>query len=374
MALVHVLTTPGTVASSTSLTIASHVVSGADPVLVVVVSYKGAATVTGITWNGTENLVQVGTTAQTGSANAELWVLKAPTATTASVVISFSAAADVVGAAMTYSGVHQTNPFVTSAAATNTGTNAAPTVNVVALDRQMVVDSLSQVANGPPTAIGDHLERHDAAQANAGTDTRGASQEKLSAGATETMGWTMSATGDWGIVAAPLQSPFITQEAKDALALDTTPFVKTAEIIKNPMRADTRVVKDITERIVSWGKYRGTANIADTDWERPNLQMKVENADAFFSKHHAKSWFNEAPAVDPRDTHVLIKIYVAVDKSKRLDLIRRYRGRVLDVHLSLTDVGQTAVIKTIMAQDRGLDVAMSKRIGGRDTVAADAWF
>lgn len=221
MAIAHTLTTTAVNAGTAALTISSHVVSGTDPTLVVKIAYKhnSGGNVTGVTWNGgAEALTQLGTESRNGNANSQIWYLAAPTATTADVVISFTDSVRCVGAASNYTDVDQTNPFRTAANATNNGTNASPTVDVVALNNEMVVDSLSQVSAGPDTAAGDHTERHDTAATGGGTDTRGASQEKASTGATETMGWTMGDADNWGTSAGALQQPqgTVVSDTRDA--------------------------------------------------------------------------------------------------------------------------------------------------------------
>ena len=205
---VHVETNtqPGT---SGSITISSHTVSGTNPTLIVKVEYKqnSPGSITSVFWNGTEELTMLGTEANGGDANTSLWYLAAPTATTANVVVTFTASRRAVASASTYSDVDQTNPFRAAAFNSATGTDATPTVDVVANSGEMVVDSMCQVSSGPDTATADHTQRHNDSATGGGTDTRGAGQEKSSAGATESMGWSMAGSEDWSIVAAPLQSP-----------------------------------------------------------------------------------------------------------------------------------------------------------------------
>ena len=207
MAISHGSTTTAVNAGTNSLTISSHVVSGTDPALIVKVALRSTTiTVTGITWNGSENLTQLNND-RNGDAHSSFWYLAGPTATTANVVITLSGSARVVGAASTYTGVHSSAPFRTAANSSANGTDAAPTTDVVANSGEMAVDCLCQVSAGPDTATGDHTERHDTAATGGGTDTRGASQEAASAGATETMGWTMSSTDNWALCAGALQEP-----------------------------------------------------------------------------------------------------------------------------------------------------------------------
>lgn len=206
MAIAHVGTTTGNTTSD-PLTLASHVVSGADPALVCKVSYKSnsAGVVTGITFNGTENFVKL-TEDKNGNAVAELWYLASPTVTTADVVISHSSAVRCVGSVSTYSGVDGTNPFRAAANAIANGTSANPTVDVVALSGEMAVDVVCNVSAGPFAATASQTQRHNDAATGGGTDTRGAGQEKASTGATESMTWTIAAE-NWAMAAGALQEP-----------------------------------------------------------------------------------------------------------------------------------------------------------------------
>ena len=207
MAIAHGSTTVAASAGSSVLTISNHVVSGKDVVLVVKVALTPTSrTITGITWNGSENLTLVKRDQGTDAA-CELWYLANPTKATADVVISISGSTVIVAAASTYTGVDKVSPLRLATAASANGTDDSPTVDVVTLKNDMVVDSLCQVSAGPDTAIGDHTERHDAATTGVGDDVRGASQEKVSIGGTITMGWSMSSSDSWALVAVPLRTP-----------------------------------------------------------------------------------------------------------------------------------------------------------------------
>lgn len=209
MAIAHGSTTTAS-DNTTSLAITSHVVSGTNPTLIVKVHVRHKTVVpSSVVWDAAgvnESLTKLNTKT-VGTARSELWYLPNPTAKTATVTLTFPSAKDVIGAASTYTGVDQTSPFRTAAEATSTGTDDSPTVSIVALNGEMVVDSMTQVSPGPNTAIGDHTERHDVAQGVETSKIRGASQEKASTGATEVMGWTMSGAAIWAICAGPLQEP-----------------------------------------------------------------------------------------------------------------------------------------------------------------------
>lgn len=203
----HSNTVAVTAANANSTTISSFVVSGTDVGLFVKVSLRGTGlAVTGVTWNGTEDFTEAGNDIN-GNAEAGLWFLANPTKTTADIVVSLDGLSRHVSAVSLYTDVDQTNPIRLASVAVNNGTNNAPTVDVVANADEVVIDVLCQVSNGPDTATADHTQRHNTAATGGGSDTRGASQEKASTGATETMGWSMSDADNWAVVAGALQEP-----------------------------------------------------------------------------------------------------------------------------------------------------------------------
>lgn len=216
MAIVHSNTATATAASANSTTISSFVVSGTDPVLVVKVATKSnSVTVSGVTWNTTENFTQINTD-MNGNARSTLFVLANPAAATADIVVSLSGNSRHVSAVSLYTGVDDATPIRSGTEATNNGTDAAPTVDVTAISGDMIIDSLCQVSAGPDTATSDHTERHDTAATGGGTDTRGASQELAATGGTDSMGWTMGGSDNWATCAAALREPF-TPSAQPAL-------------------------------------------------------------------------------------------------------------------------------------------------------------
>ena len=169
MAISHSTTTAVVDAGAASTTISGFVVSGTGPVLVVKVSTKGTGiTVSGVTWNTSENFVQEITDIN-GDARSSLWVLPNPTATAADVVVTLSGSSRHVSAVSLYTGVDSASPVRTSNS--NNGTDAAPTVSLTGVSGDMIVDCLSQVSAGPDTATGDHTERHDTAAIGGGSDT-----------------------------------------------------------------------------------------------------------------------------------------------------------------------------------------------------------
>ncbi len=207
LAPVHSSTTLGT-GDAASHTFSSFVVSGANPVLVVKVSTRGAGvTVTGITWNTTEDLTQENTDINNDS-RADLWYLAAPTATTADIVVTFSSGNRYVVAASLYTGADGTTPVRTAASASANGNSAAPSVAITAQLGDMIVDAVGQISNHPNIATAAHTERHNGASIGGGTDNRGASQELTADGTEQTMSWAMDDSDSWAIVTMALRTPF----------------------------------------------------------------------------------------------------------------------------------------------------------------------
>jgi prepilin-type N-terminal cleavage/methylation domain-containing protein len=130
-------------AGATGITI-SHTVAGSNRLMLVGVSINNDnfETVTGVTWNGTENLTLVGSEAGTNDGEdgrVEIWSLVAPSTGTHDVVITFSAALAQEAAAgvMTFTGVDQTTPLGTFAS--NAGDDSTPaTVNIPSASGELV--------------------------------------------------------------------------------------------------------------------------------------------------------------------------------------------------------------------------------------------
>lgn len=204
MAIAFVRATEGTTLTTT-LTFNIEVSSGSNRALVVGFSYKSntPAVPVSIVFNSSEafTLVKHGTDA--GDAQCSLYVLTAPTETTADVVITMAKAMRMVGYVVYFTGVHQTTPF-TPATADAQGSDNKPTVDVSSAADEMCVDILAQVSNGPHTATAYHTEICNGAALGGGTDCRGAGQYVVGQ-ATRSMSWDMSGSDDWNIVAGALQ-------------------------------------------------------------------------------------------------------------------------------------------------------------------------
>jgi hypothetical protein len=104
-----------TTVGGSSITISSYTVSGSDRLMLVGVNINpdGNEYVTGVTWNTTEDLTKVRHDVDGNEARTEIWYLKAPTATTADVVVSFDSSLNMAAIAgvVTFTGVDQTTPL-----------------------------------------------------------------------------------------------------------------------------------------------------------------------------------------------------------------------------------------------------------------------
>lgn len=204
--------------TTTSLAIASVDASaGTDLGIICKISYKdnSGGEVTGVAWDvATENqaFTQVGSEEKNGECNVQMWELGAPVSKTATITITTTNSVRIVGAGSVYTGVDQTNPIrAASVASANgtTGSTADITVDVVALDTEMVIDSAGQCSAGPDTIdTQTGTARSNDTATGGGNDTRGMSQEILQvADNTETMAYNMSDDDNWAIIAASLQEP-----------------------------------------------------------------------------------------------------------------------------------------------------------------------
>ena len=209
MAISFIDSGTGTAASANSVGASLTVVSGTDSVLVACVALRDTSTVvTGILWDTalTNQAFTFIARDRNGDAASELWVRRAPTVKASSAVASLDGTERCTIGVYQYDGVDQSNPFRLAGVNSNNGSTGNPTVDVIANNLEFVLDSMCQVSADPDTATADHTQRFNIAATGGGTDTRGCGQEKISTGATETMGWTMSDNDNWSICAGPLQA------------------------------------------------------------------------------------------------------------------------------------------------------------------------
>lgn len=136
--------------------------------------------------------------------NLAYWELVNPDATTANVVVTWSAAADEIAAgAVSCTNVHQTTPRRGTYAIAN-GSSTTATVNIASNTDDLVIDMVVWDNPNGITGGASQTERWSREDVD-GYSSYGQSTEP--GAATTTMSWTAVASNAWRIFAASLQSP-----------------------------------------------------------------------------------------------------------------------------------------------------------------------
>lgn len=199
----------------------SHTTSGTNRYLVVGVALRIRSSpdferVARVTYNGVDlSLIGARNDAGDTDVRIEQWGLVAPATGANNVVVTLAANGNgttrMVAGAITYTGVDQTTPRGTFAAATGTGTPA--TVDVSSATNEVVDDVFGVIDSGsstpPDAAVGaGQTSRWAQASTNPSqTNVRGGSSTEAGA-ATVTMSWTLSSiagTAVWAIGGVPLK-------------------------------------------------------------------------------------------------------------------------------------------------------------------------
>lgn len=208
MAVAHSNTTTLTVTAATA-TASGFVVSGTNPVLVVSVDTRGSGvTVTGVTWNSAAEDFTEEITDINNDARNTLFYLPSPTAATEDVVVTASASNRMVVAVSLYTGADGASPIRPSVSNSANGNDASPAVSLTGVSGDMLYNGLCQVSAGPDTAAGNRTERSNAAVTGGGSDTRGAAQEFLATGGSDSLSWTMGGSDSWAMCAMAIREPF----------------------------------------------------------------------------------------------------------------------------------------------------------------------
>jgi len=202
IALDSVSTASGSTVST--LTWSHTVGSGSNRVLMVGTSLRdGNKTVTTVTYGGTP-LTRRGFQNGAGNANrVEIWSLIAPSSGTANVVVSLSGTIDVVGGAISFSGVDQATPFGTFVSAQ--GTSTAPSVTATSAAGEVVLDTLATDGDAASATVGaGQTEQWNLATGVAGGNVIGAGSTEPGASSV-VMSWTLGVSKQWSIGALPLK-------------------------------------------------------------------------------------------------------------------------------------------------------------------------
>ena len=198
----------------------NHTVSGMDRILIVGVSIRSSAgqTVTGITYGAQSfpsppnPIVQV---TNTNNVRVEQWYLLNPAIGTASVTVTLSAAARIVGSSVSLTGVEQVNPI--DAFNSATGSSTTPSVTVTTNSNgAWVVDTLAHrlsAAGAPTRNVGlNQTQRWSTTIANAanGVGGAGSTEGPVTPPGAVPMSWTLSNSQPWAICAVALKPSLFT--------------------------------------------------------------------------------------------------------------------------------------------------------------------
>jgi len=178
----------------------SHSVnSGNDQIIIVGVSAKRSASVSGVTYDGLP-LTQIRSDKSGNAIASSLWYRIAPSSGNNIVSVNLSTSEEVVIGAMSLNNVNQVSPIGANNGAK--GNSNTPSVDITTtVDDSWIVDVVGTL-NGPMTAGGGQTERWDAAQ---GTIRGAGSTEVTTAAGSYTMSWTNTdGTNKWTISAAEI--------------------------------------------------------------------------------------------------------------------------------------------------------------------------
>ena len=202
------VSTGGTGASATSITILHTVGAGTNRILIVSLAAPASIT-TGIKYGGI-SLTKLGTAINTkGGHDSSIWYLKNPDDGTANVIISFSIPVIGNAAVSSWSGVDvDQTPFGTTATAEgNTGINVAgtATVNVTSAPGEIVIDS-TMLATDVTAAVGPG-QTQLANFASVGSNADRILHSSEAGASTVTMSWNYNGHPTWGSIWRTLAVP-----------------------------------------------------------------------------------------------------------------------------------------------------------------------
>jgi len=134
---------------STTVSCSVTVGSGSNRYMTILVSIRGAQTVSGITVDGVAATQVASARANVTVASADRWYIKNPNSGTITVTATLSASAVAAIGVISFTGVDQTTPHGTAVAAT--GSSAAPSVTVTSATGEVVVGGFAQKASATTT-------------------------------------------------------------------------------------------------------------------------------------------------------------------------------------------------------------------------------
>lgn len=179
-----------------------HTCSGSNRLLKVDISYYDSGdTISAVTYNGDAMTVIPSSTVSNGQYTVTSYGLIAPDTGSNTISVTFTGSVFDFGAgAISWTDADQATPFGT--AATASGSDATPTVNVTSASGEIVSDALVIIHSGTLTVDGSQSQRWNSTGAFGFIKYAGSTE----AGATSTtMSWANSTSQDWAIVGVPVK-------------------------------------------------------------------------------------------------------------------------------------------------------------------------
>jgi len=189
-------------AMPTSLTVSYTQAAGSNRVLLVIVGTEPDATHDSVTFDGVA-LTKEADSFRVAQRRTTLWYLAGPNVTTANIVITLGAAADVGMIAHSWEEVNQSTVFNASAINNNDpppDSDGNPTITVASAAGELAIDGFAHDDETNPVPAGGQTELADL---NIPGDMQMASSRKDGAAPNVTFDWTMS-PNDWTAVAGSL--------------------------------------------------------------------------------------------------------------------------------------------------------------------------
>lgn len=228
----------------------NHTCSGSDRCLIVGVSHFSGAprTISSVTYNGVAMTSLGKNDGNSGVASVELFKLVAPATGSNAILVTFSAAALMIGGGVSFTGADQTTPTGSAVSANDGGGTASPaTVNVSSAADEIVVDTVIVTDGAAAVTVtvgGGQDQRWNLTESAAVMG--GGSTEVGSA--TTTMSWTWTGAQAWSIIAVAV---------KPASAIPTgEPVPQPNEVLglpRNEGRVDDGWVEELTQVANWWG-------------------------------------------------------------------------------------------------------------------------
>ena len=181
----------GTTPALTCLITNFAVGAGSNRALFVGSSTNSANVVSAVTFGATSFPGPAAVVQTKGTTNtAEIWVLTNPANATSTITVTYLAAVNTTCGAMSFTGVHQTTPFINTN--TNTGSSTAPSVAITNPANNISMDDVAPQGSvpGSPTQT--------QAWATGANNTGGGSYGTGSG--TNTHTWTLGASNNWASV------------------------------------------------------------------------------------------------------------------------------------------------------------------------------